>query len=67
MTVAAIVAFFCGGVAKLKKKITTISITFFNSFVAKNGNGNYRRLFGGFTTKKVMVVMLSPSFKVVVL
>ncbi len=65
--VTAIVTFFCGGVAKMKKKTMTTFVTFFNSFVAKNGDGKYSCLFGGFIAKKVTVVMLSPSFKVVVL
>ncbi len=38
------IAFFYGGVVKKKKKTIT-SITFFDGFVAKNGNSNYHRLF----------------------
>jgi len=67
VTIVVIIAFFYGGVVKMKKKTTTTSIIFFNMFVAKNGDGNYHRLFGGFTVKKVTVVMSSPSLKVVVL
>jgi len=62
----ATVAFSCGGVAK-KKKMTTTFVTFFDNFVAKNGNGNYRHLFDGFATKKVTIAMSSLSSKMVVL
>jgi len=39
----AVIVFFCGGVVD-KKKMTT-SVTLFDGFVIKNGNGNYHRLF----------------------
>jgi hypothetical protein len=50
-----------------EKKKTTTSITFFDGFIVKHGDGNYHRLFNGFAAKKMTATMSSPSFMVVVL
>jgi len=42
---------FYGGVAKKKKKKTITFVAFFDGFVAKNGDGNYRRHFLWFCYK----------------
>jgi len=48
MTTTNVVAFFCGDLAEKKEKTTIASITFFDGFVAKKGDGNYRCLFRWF-------------------
>ncbi len=45
------IALFYGGVVE-KKKMTTIFVTFFDGFAAKNGDGNCCRLFKWFCYKE---------------
>ncbi len=44
-TIATTITFFCGGVAEKNKKMTIASVTFFNGFAAKEGDGNLPSLF----------------------
>jgi hypothetical protein len=54
-----VVAFFCGGVAKKKKKTMIAFVTFCDGFAAKKSDG--------FVVKKVTTTMSVPSSMVVVL
>jgi hypothetical protein len=48
VTTTNVVAFFCDDFAEKKKKTTIASITFFDGFVVKKGDGNYCRFFQWF-------------------
>ncbi len=46
------VTFLYGGVTEKEKKMTATSVTFFDGFVAKKGDGNYRHFFWWFCYEK---------------